>query len=197
MLLLPYILLAVPNVDRLFSLAALRFQPIRRPQAKQTKAKTGGFPKAAAAPSGAGATAAPPAATVAPATQQPKSTLADWAATEDDEYLYGAAEKRQRGGRRKKKKKFTNEQPMETDWNELYDPARPTNVEEYLRSDERINEVRDWKAVLYAHRRRRKSSYDSDMGSDEDEDRRTTLPSKFHMHCSQLCHLTRTQSNNG
>jgi hypothetical protein len=43
--------------------------------------------------------------------------------------------------------------PRETDWDELYDPARPTNVEEYLRSEERVREVRDWKAVLYALRR--------------------------------------------
>jgi hypothetical protein len=62
--------------------------------------------------------------------------------------------------------------PAETDWDELYDPARPTNVEEYLGSEERIREVREWKAVLYAHRQRRTPSYDSEIGSDEEEDRR-------------------------
>jgi splicing factor 45 len=98
--------------------------------------------------------------------QQQRSTLADWAATEEDEYLYGMGEKRQRGGRKKKKKKVGNQQ-LETDWDELYDPSHPTNVEEYLRSDERIRELQDWRAVLYAHRRRRQDSYDSEMGSDE------------------------------
>jgi len=110
----------------------------------------------------------------ATAAAQQRSTLADWAAPEEDEYLYsggGGAEKRQRGGRRKKRKK-TDDAPAETDWDELYDPARPTNVEEYLRSEERIREVQDWKAVLYAHRRRRTPSFDSDMGSEEEEDRR-------------------------
>ncbi|EAQ85739.1 hypothetical protein CHGG_06992 [Chaetomium globosum CBS 148.51] len=94
-----------------------------------------------------------------------RSTLADWAATEDDEYEYGyggpagGGDKRQRGGRRKKKKNRNNNNNedaarRETDWDELYDPARPTNVEEYLRSEDRVREVREWKAVLYAHRRR-------------------------------------------
>ena len=134
------------------------------------------FPKAI--PPGVGASANAGAATgVAPApVQQPRSTLADWAAAEDDDYTWKGGEKRQRGGRRKRKKK--DDQRMETDWDELYDPARPTNVEEYLRSDERIREVQEWKAVLYAHRRRRKPSYESDE-DDEDEDHRPAVSSMY------------------
>lgn len=146
---------------------ALRFQPIRRPQAKQASKPKPSFPKAPpSAPTGA--TTASASATVA--APQPRSTLADWAATEEDEYLYGTGFKRQRGGRRKKRKK-NDEVPFETDWDELYDPARPTNVEEYLHSDERIREIREWKDVLYAHRQRR-SSYDSSMNSDHEDDHR-------------------------
>ncbi|KAL2021792.1 hypothetical protein VTK56DRAFT_6566 [Thermocarpiscus australiensis] len=142
---------------------ALRFQPIRRPQVKQPNKPKPGIPKAPPA--------IPAVAAAAAANGQPRSTLADWAATEEDEYIYGTGEKRQRGGRKKKKKK-AEDVPRETDWDEIYDPARPTNVEEYLHSEERIREVQDWKAVLYAHRRqRRKSSYDSDVRSDEEEDR--------------------------
>ncbi|KAK0720882.1 hypothetical protein B0H67DRAFT_206725 [Lasiosphaeris hirsuta] len=169
---------------------ALRFQPIRRPQAKQPPKPKTAFHKPPPAPAAAAAaqtgTAVPGNGASAPssaaAAALPRSTLADWAATEDDEFLYNAAaaEKRQRGGRRKKRKKV-DDAPLETDWDELYDPARPTNVEEYLRSEERIQEVREWKAVLYAHRRRgrggrmvgdrREDSYDSEMvGSEEDED---------------------------
>lgn len=145
---------------------ALRFQPIRRPQInKPVKAKPT-FPKAVPKP--------PPAATaaaqVAPAQQ--KGTLADWAATEDDEWLYNTAEKRQRGGRKKKKKKHVQ---AETDWNEIYDPTRPTNIEEYLRSDEKIDEVREWKALLYRHRRKREESDFSD--DDEEEEARHVAPS--------------------
>ncbi|KAK4448273.1 hypothetical protein QBC34DRAFT_116751 [Podospora aff. communis PSN243] len=154
---------------------ALRFQPIRRPQVKQPNKPKPSFPKALAPPTATAATATAPTTTggdgSTPGTAQQRSTLADWAATEDDEYLYGGGEKRQRGGRRKKRKKM-DDVPAETDWDELYDPARPTNVEEYLRSEERIREVREWKAVLYAHRRRRTPSYDSEMGSDEEKDRR-------------------------
>ncbi|KAI0024189.1 hypothetical protein F4780DRAFT_650155 [Xylariomycetidae sp. FL0641] len=158
--------------------SALRFQPyqqIRRPQPKVQKPK-GSFPKAplaVAAPpppstdnvGGGAAAAAAAAATAAPA----KSTLADWAATEDDEYMYGTGEKRARGGRKKKKKKFETA-PVETDWDEIYDPARPTNVDEYLRSDERIREVQEWKALLYRHRRRDQDRQDS-WDSEEEQDR--------------------------
>ncbi|KAK0652994.1 hypothetical protein B0T16DRAFT_388155 [Cercophora newfieldiana] len=157
---------------------ALRFQPIRRPQVKQPNKAKPAFPKALAPPTTAAATATTPTttssgdgSTAAATAAQQRNTLADWAATGDEEYLYGGGEKRQRGGRRKKRKKL-DDTPAETDWDELYDPARPTNVEEYLRSEERIREVREWKEVLYAHRRRRTPSYDSEMGSDEEEDRR-------------------------
>ncbi|KAI0179098.1 hypothetical protein GGR52DRAFT_534795 [Hypoxylon sp. FL1284] len=147
--------------------SALRFQPhpqIRRPQPKSQKPKAS-FPKAPPAP----AVAADPSGTAA-AQAPAKSRLADWAPTEEDEYMYGTGEKRARGGRRKKKKKV-EEVPMETDWDEIYDPSRPTNVDEYMRSDERIREVREWKDLLYKHRRRddeRQGSWDD---SDEEESR--------------------------
>ncbi|KAI8963710.1 hypothetical protein F5Y11DRAFT_318432 [Daldinia sp. FL1419] len=142
---------------------ALRFQPhpqIRRPQQKTQRPKAN-FLKAPTlpnAPDAAGATAAP-----APA----KSRLADWVPTEEDEYMYGTVEKRARGGRKKKKKK-AEEVPFETDWDEIYDPSRPTNVDEYLRSDERIREVREWKDLLYKHKRR----------DDDDDERRGTWDSE-------------------
>ena len=134
---------------------ALRFQPIRRPQVKQPKPKSA-FPKAVPKP---------PAAPVAPSAP-PKSTLADWAATEEDEWRYGTGEKRQRGGRRNKKKKHHIQ--AETDWDEMYDPSRPTNVEEYMRSDEKIDEVREWKALLYRHR---KKPDESDFSDEDDQPR--------------------------
>ncbi|KAL1846759.1 hypothetical protein Daus18300_014161 [Diaporthe australafricana] len=165
---------------------ALRFQPIRRPQIPQKKAAKPAFPKTIP-PSSIGsdsvkpnssndtprdATATPPPVQGGPPAQ--RSTLADWAATEEDEYMYGTAatEKRQRGGRKAKKKKqqkHGDNQRQQTDWDEIYDPARPTNVDEYLRSDERIREVQEWKAVLYAHRRRREGSSESDEDSEGDE----------------------------
>lgn len=125
---------------------ALHFQPIRRPQQKTAQKPKVGFPKAPPAATnnapGAASNAPPPV----------KSSLADWAATEDDDWMYTGEEKRSRGGR-KKKKKAKDAAPVETDWDEIYDPSRPTNVDEYLRSDERIREVQEWKALLYRHRR--------------------------------------------
>ncbi|KAJ1326405.1 splicing factor 45 [Microdochium nivale] len=168
--------------------AALRFQPlhqIRRPQQKTQKPKA--FPKTAstAPPTAAAAAAAgsiattlsttvsavtpavrivpggtPPAAVAA--TQKP--TLADWQATQDeDAWVYGTGDKRPRGGRRKKKGGGGGrggDAPAETDWNEIYDPSRPTNVDEYLRSDERVREVQEWKALLYRHRRQQQQQAD-------------------------------------
>ncbi|KAI1344791.1 hypothetical protein F5Y15DRAFT_410487 [Xylariaceae sp. FL0016] len=144
--------------------SALRFQPhpqIRRPQPKIQKPKAG-FPKALPTISNI----AKADSTAAPA----QSTLADWAARDDDDYMFAAGEKRTRGGRRKKKKKTEDALPLETDWDEIYDLSRPTNVEEYLRSDERIHEVREWKALLYKHRRRDEDGRGS-YTSEEEEDR--------------------------
>ncbi|KAK7754846.1 hypothetical protein SLS62_003160 [Diatrype stigma] len=169
---------------------ALRFQPhpqIRRPQQKSQKPKVG-FPKPPPPPppptttipssgNGSDSVPAPPAAAppAAPAVPAPpaKSALADWAPTEEDEYMYGLGEKRARGGRRKKKNKNRHEDatmPAETDWDELYDPSRPTNVDEYLRSDEKIREVREWKALLYRHRKRRTPDRGRDNNSWDSED---------------------------
>lgn len=149
---------------------ALRFQPIRRPQAKQVAKPKGIFPKTAVKPPAAEAAAPPEPAAVLPSVPAPavagKPTLADWAAMEEDEWRYGtAAEKRQRGGRKRKKRR--QDAQAETDWDEIYDPARPTNVDEYLKSDEKVNEVREWRGLLYRHRR---GSRDS-ASSDEEEER--------------------------
>ncbi|KAI0973847.1 hypothetical protein F4678DRAFT_387375 [Xylaria arbuscula] len=161
--------------------SALRFQPhqqIRRPQQKTQKPKAA-FPKVLPTVGNSTTTTV----TTTEAKEQNsfsappvKSSLADWAATEEDEYIYAMGEKRPRGGRRKKKKKF-DAMPMETDWDEIYDPARPTNVDEYLRSDERIREVQDWKALLYKHRRRddARDSWDSE----EEDDPRPAMNNQF------------------
>ncbi|KAK5992383.1 Splicing factor 45 [Cladobotryum mycophilum] len=144
---------------------ALRFQPIRRPQVKQAKPKAA-FPKVI--PKVA------PAVTAAPQPPTQKNTLADWTAPGEDEWMYGVIEKRQRGGRKNKKKK--HQEQFETDWDELYDPTRPTNVDEFLRSDEKVEEVKEWKSLLYRHRKRQD---ESDISDDEDEDTRPIPSSRF------------------
>ncbi|UKZ75214.1 hypothetical protein TrVFT333_002889 [Trichoderma virens FT-333] len=151
---------------------ALQFQPIRRPQVKQPKAKPT-FPKAIprTAPTTASATTA-----TAPGAAQSiphQSTLADWAATEEDEWMYGIGEKRQRGGRKKKKKR---QEQFETDWDEMYDPTRPTNVDEFLKSDEKVEEVREWKGLLYRHR---KTQEESDLSDSEEEATRAAPSNQF------------------
>ncbi|KAL4889046.1 hypothetical protein BDV59DRAFT_187444 [Aspergillus ambiguus] len=138
------------------SSASLRFQPTKRPQLAAQKPKPKPtLPKTAPA-------AASPAAPV-------KSTLADWAATEDDDVNgFYAGPKRQRGGRKKRKKNRDAEEFFQN-WDDIYDPTRPNNYEEYKHSDEQIAEVREWKDLLYAHRMARSPSRDS--YSDEERGR--------------------------
>ncbi|MCH1927757.1 hypothetical protein L6232_23465, partial [Shewanella sp. C31] len=86
----------------------------------------------------------------------------------DDVNGFYAGEKRQRGGR-KKRKKNREAQAVPQNWDDIYDPSRPNNYEEYKHSDEKIREVREWKDRLYAHRMARRRS--SDMESDEEYSR--------------------------
>ena len=147
----------------------MRFQPTKRPQlsTQKLKAKPGPPkpPPAAANAGTAGPGAAPPsgAATIRPPA---KTTLADWAATGDDDDVNGfyGGEKRQRGGRKKRKKNREAETVIQN-WDDIYDPSRPNNYEEYKHSEEKIREVREWKDRLYSHRMARKTS--SDMDSDD------------------------------
>jgi splicing factor 45 len=147
----------------------LRFQPTKRPQLSTQKLKTKpGLPKAPLATvnaglAGPGAAPASGAGTVrAPA----KTTLADWTATADDDDVNGfyGGEKRQRGGRKKRKKNRGAETVVQN-WDDIYDPSRPNNYDEYRHSEEKIREVREWKDRLYTHRMARKNS--SDLDSDD------------------------------
>ncbi|OJJ87088.1 putative G-patch DNA repair protein (Drt111) [Aspergillus glaucus CBS 516.65] len=149
--------------------AALRFQPTRRPQLSAQKPKPKPtLPKAIAAAANPSA-AAPPVMT----------TLADWAAENDDVNGFYAGEKRQRGGR-KKRKKNREAQEFVQNWDDIYDPTRPNNYEEYKHSDEQIAEVREWKDRLYAHRMARSPSRDS-LSDDERRpmNRQFAPPSSF------------------
>ena len=119
-----------------------------------------------------------PAEAVKPAA---KSTLADWANTEEDTYY--EREKAQRGGR-KKRKKNREEQMQMQDWDDIYDPTRPNNYEEYKHSEEKIREVREWKHRLYAHRIARQ---ESEKDSDSDEDHKPRLGSMFDGSLMMLC----------
>lgn len=121
----------------------------------------------------AGAAALPPAPAAARAAGT-RNTLADWTAEGDDNDYY-PGEKRQRGGRKKRKK---NKEPttVAQNWDDIYDPSRPNNYEDYKNSDEKIAEIREWKDLLYAHRMARRASSRSD--SDSDTAHRPQLNSK-------------------
>lgn len=141
--------------------AALRFQPTKRPQLAAQKPK----PKPTLPKPVTAAVASSDAPTSGAAAPAVKSSLADWA---DDDDAYYAGEKRQRGGR-KKRKKNRDMREFVQNWDDIYDPSRPNNYEEYKHSDEQIAEVREWKDRLYAHRMARSPSQDS--LSDEERSR--------------------------
>lgn len=96
-----------------------------------------------------------------------KTTLADWTADGEDNDVNGfyGGEKRQRGGR-KKRKKNKEESHLPQNWDDIYDPSRPNNYEDYKHSDEKILEIREWKDKLYAHRMARRQESDSDDSGD-------------------------------
>jgi splicing factor 45 len=99
-------------------------------------------------------------------------SLADWTAEDGDDFHYeDTREPRQRGGRRKKKKKSKEQEPAVQDWDDLYDPTRPNNYEEYMHSDERVSALIEWKQRLYAHRQARRAG-SSDLSSEDDESRK-------------------------
>ena len=182
-------------------IAALRFQPSRRPQIATQKAKTKptGFARpaasASAATAGLGAGSAISSETDAtnatsstpangngkPQAQSlaAKATLADWTANgnDDDDANNNNAngfnqggEKRQRGGRKKKKNKGNRggeAMQIMQDWDDIYDPTRPNSYEEYVNSDEKRREIREWKEKLYAHRRARRRDSVSSSESEE------------------------------
>ena len=103
-----------------------------------------------------------------------KSTIADW--TGDDDYEFYGGEKRQRGGRKKRKKNNKTVEEVPQNWDDIYDPSRPNNYQEYKDSEEKIREIREWKDRLYAHRMKRRTP--SDYDSEEEDSRRPVLNSK-------------------
>lgn len=149
-------------------IAALRFQPTKRPQLPTQKPKPkASFPKSV--PSSANNNASNQiSSSTTPAVSGPirppvKSTLADWTGGDDDVNGFYGGEKRQRGGR-KRRKKNKEETAVPQNWDDIYDPSRPNSYEEYKNSDEKIREVREWKDRLYAHRMapRRSSDVESE-----------------------------------
>ena len=97
-----------------------------------------------------------------------KTTLADWTAEGEENDVNGfyGGEKRQRGGRKKRKKNKEMSHVLQN-WDDIYDPSRPNNYEDYKHSDEKIIEMREWKNKLYAHRISKRHNSDSDSSGDD------------------------------
>lgn len=106
-----------------------------------------------------------------------KNALANWTKDADDQAAADAypPEKRQRGGR-KNRKKNRDGSPVPQNWDDIYDPSRPNNYEEYKNSDEKHLGMRDWKVRLYEHRTRRRSSSETDMAEVPSQPSTTHFP---------------------
>ena len=107
-----------------------------------------------------------------------KTSLADWTTNGDEHDVGGfyASEKRQRGGRKKKKTNQERATVMQN-WDDIYDPSRPNNYEDYKNSDEKIAEIRQWKDRLYAHRMARRRM--SNPKSDSDDEYKPQTSSEY------------------
>ncbi|KAI9731789.1 MAG: hypothetical protein M1834_004578 [Cirrosporium novae-zelandiae] len=153
------------------SAAALRFQPTKRPQLQNQKAKPKHVlpPKLPSPENDASNPNAPTTSNALPVPTGKATTLADWTAHDSPDDYFEESTRRQRGGR-KRRKKNKEEAPHVQDWDDIYDPSRPNNYEEYKHSDEKIREIREWKDRLYAHRLARRSRSETKSDS-EDEDR--------------------------
>lgn len=57
---------------------------------------------------------------------------------------------------------------MTQNWDDIYDPSRPNNYEDYKNSDEKLAEIREWKDRLYAHRTARRHSSESRSDSQDE-----------------------------
>ncbi|KAL8977202.1 MAG: hypothetical protein Q9205_006944 [Flavoplaca limonia] len=160
------------------SAAPLLFRPTKRPQMPTQRSKLkSNLPKSGLPNPGVENPRDQSGSESVPIAQPPvKSTLLDWAATGEDEDTGGfhAAEKRQRGGRKKRKK---NEVRLVQNWDDIYDPSRPNSYEEYQNSDEKIQEIKDWKDRLYTHRLLRRRGDSKDSSSDDDHQVRRNQPS--------------------
>lgn len=155
--------------------ASLRFQPTKRPQlstqkpkAKASSHKTSLYLNSSAKAADTGT----PDDSSLTSRFYGKNTLANWTADLEasEEGGFYNAEKRQRGGRKKRKKNKEDSHTLQN-WDDIYDPSRPNNYEEFKHSDERILELREWKDRLYAHRMSRRSSGDSESNDEHFEHR--------------------------
>ena len=149
--------------------ASLRFQPTKRPQLSAQKPKP--KPSTPRPPTAAPTTqpdAIPSESAGVTARPSAKITLADWTAEGHDDDVNGfyCSEKRQRGGK-KKRKKNKEEAHAPQNWDDVYDPCRPNNYEDYKHSDEKIVELKEWKDKLYAHRLAKRRN--SESGSSDNE----------------------------
>ncbi|KAL8914432.1 MAG: hypothetical protein Q9171_000937 [Xanthocarpia ochracea] len=164
------------------SAAPLLFRPTKRPQVSTQKSKPKSNLQIIGLPNAGKESSKPSSGGDSNSTTQPpvKSTLSDWAAALDDDDVNGfhAAEKRQRGGRKKRKK--NKEIPVVQNWDDIYDPSRPNAYEEYLNSDEKILEIREWKDRLYAHRISQRRGNSKDTSSDDGQPVRNDHPNPSH-----------------
>ncbi|KAI4285779.1 MAG: hypothetical protein L6R38_000426 [Xanthoria sp. 2 TBL-2021] len=164
------------------SVAPLLFRPTKRPQVSTQRSKPKSNPLKSGLPNSGTENSKSSSGGELNSTSQPpvKSTLSDWAAAIEDDDMGGfhAAEKRQRGGRKKRKK--NNETRIVQNWDDIYDPSRPNSYEEYQNSEEKVQEIREWKDRLYAHRISQRRSKSKDTSSDDGQPIRRNHPNISH-----------------
>lgn len=137
--------------------AALRFQPTKRPQITNFKAK----PKTHLVDQNVKPTGSPTGANADKESgTNPHNRLAAWTSTAEDDIdvdIQAPSVNKTRTPRYKKRK-TKEERPVVQNWDDIYDPGRPNVYEDYKNSEEKYRASQAWKDRLYAHRTRRSSS---------------------------------------
>ncbi|GME28108.1 g-patch dna repair protein [Neofusicoccum parvum] len=167
--------------------AALRFQPTKRPQIQSQKKTKPGFPKpsqplqssSSPDPQAQSNKASEAPSIVALAANPPsKASLADFLNDDGDDGFYAATQPRERGGRKRKKKKKQQYEQQEQNWDDIYDPTRPNDFNQYKGSEEQMREIAEWKDLLYRHKTKRELSKE-DLESDEEDYQRSRMKPQF------------------
>lgn len=120
------------------------------------------------------------------------TSLADWA-NEDEDDPYAAEfirrqEEQKRNARQAKRKKKRKGDDRFVDFDQIYDPAQPTRLDDYRGSEEAAAASNEWKNRLHAHQLKRRRFSSDAMSIDDNEEAQVSRgPRRESSHIRKPC----------